>query len=160
ADWRNEVQSLQIDKKTLNRGLQTRGSRAVALVEYANRKQLYDPIAHALASTLSYEKSYFDKLVASLLPLLEKLTTGKTAGLLSPDRADTADRRPVFDWLSVIQEKAIVYVGLDALSDYEVASAVGNSMFADLTSVAGQLYKQAQGGPVDALRRIALHADE
>ena len=36
--------------------------------------------------------------------------------------------------------KRQVYVGLDALSDYEVAAAVGNSMFADLTSVAGSLY--------------------
>jgi conjugal transfer pilus assembly protein TraD len=39
----------------------------------------------------------------------------------------------------VINLGGIVYVGLDALSDYEVAAAVGNSMFADLTSVAGSL---------------------
>ncbi|MBK7249664.1 MAG: hypothetical protein IPI06_01810 [Gammaproteobacteria bacterium] len=29
------------------------------MVEYARRKKLYDPIAHALASTLTYEKSHF-----------------------------------------------------------------------------------------------------
>ena len=39
----------------------------MTLVEYARRKKLYDPIANALASTLNYEKSYFDKLVACLL---------------------------------------------------------------------------------------------
>ena len=57
----------------------------------------------------------------------------------------------------------IVYVGLDALSDYEVAAAVGNSMFADLTSVAGSLYKfgAGHGLPGEATsRRIAIHADE
>ena len=31
-----------------------------------------------------YDRSYFDKIVASLLPLLEKLTTGKIAQLLAP----------------------------------------------------------------------------
>ena len=145
AGWRAEVESMQIDKKSLNKGLQSRGLAAVTLVEYARRKQLYDPIAHALASTLNYEKSYFDKLVASLLPLLEKLTTGKAAALISPDYDDPTDHRPIFDWMSVINGGGIVYIGLDALSDYEVAAAVGNSMFADLTSVAGKLYKFGQG---------------
>ncbi|EJK9188000.1 hypothetical protein NLX19_004646, partial [Escherichia coli] len=35
-----------------------------------------------------YDRTYFDKIVASLLPLLEKLTTGKTAELLAPDYLD------------------------------------------------------------------------
>jgi conjugative coupling factor TraD (SXT/TOL subfamily) len=116
-----------------------------------------------LGSTLNYEKSHFDKLVASLLPLMEKLTTGRTAALLSPDLTDADDWRPWFDWTSVINLGGIVYVGLDALSDYEVAAAVGNSMFADLTSVAGSLYKYGTGrglpGEVQP-RRIAIHADE
>lgn len=161
--WREEVESMAIDKKSLDKGLQTRGFRAVTLVEYARRKKLYDPIAHALASTLNYEKSYFDKLVASLLPLMEKLTTGRTASLLSPNLDDPSDWRPVFDWSSVINLGGIVYIGLDSLSDYEVASAVGNSMFADLTSVAGSLYKfgVGRGLPGEApSRRIAIHADE
>jgi len=161
--WRDDVASMAIDKKSLDKGLQTRGFRAVTLVEYARRKSLYDPIAHALGSTLNYEKSHFDKLVASLLPLMEKLTTGRTASLLSPDLDDAGDWRPWFDWASVINLGGIVYVGLDALSDYEVAAAVGNSMFADLTSVAGSLYKYGTGrGLPGAIlpRRIAIHADE
>lgn len=162
-DWRTELETMQIDKKSLDKGLQSRGYRAVILVEYAKRKQLYDPIAHALASTLNYEKSYFDKLVASLLPLLEKLTTGKAAALISPDYDDPTDQRPIFDWMSVINSGGIVYIGLDALSDYEVAGAVGNSMFADLTSVAGKLYKFGYGhGHLSSTtpRKIAIHADE
>jgi len=163
AGWREELESMAIDKKSLDKGLQTRGFRAVTLVEYARRKKLYDPIAHALASTLNYEKSYFDKLVASLLPLMEKLTTGRTASLLSPVYDDMSDWRPVFDWTTVIHLGGIVYIGLDALSDYEVAAAVGNSMFADLTSVAGSLYKfgAGQGLPGHTRSpRIAIHADE
>lgn len=161
--WRAEVATLQIDKKSLGKGLQSRGAQAVTLIEYARRKDLFDPIAHALASTLSYEKTYFDKLVASLLPLMEKLTTGRIAALLSPDLTDPADTRAVFDWASVIESGGIVYVGLDALSDYEVAAAVGNAMFSDLTSVAGSLYKFGVGRQLPVRvrpPRIALHADE
>src|SRR5262249_55818094 len=126
--WRSELKAMAIDRNALDKGLQSRGFRAVTLVEYVRRKKLYDPIAHALASTLNYEKSYFDKLVASLLPLMEKLTTGRIAALLSPDFDDPNDWRPLFDWASVINLGGIVYVGLDSLSDYEVAAAVGNSM--------------------------------
>ncbi|MCV5779330.1 conjugative coupling factor TraD, PFGI-1 class, partial [Escherichia coli] len=77
----------------------------------------------------------FDKIVASLLPLLEKLTTGTLATLLAPDYHDLDDSRPILDWQQAIRQKAVVYVGLDALSDSVVAAAVGNSMFADLVSV-------------------------
>jgi conjugative coupling factor TraD (SXT/TOL subfamily) len=101
--------------------------------------------------------------VASLWPLMEKLTSGRTAALLSPALDDSADWRPVFDWASVINLGGIVYVGLDALSDYEVAGAVGNSMFADLTSVAGSLYKFGSGRGFPGKfkpQRIAIHADE
>ncbi len=163
ADWRQELAAMPLDKRRLARSLQSRGRHAVSLVEYARQKELYDPIAQALASILNYEKSYFDKLVASLLPLLEKLTTGRLAALLSPTLTDDTDWRPAFDWQRVIALSGIVYVGLDALSDYEVAAVVGNSMFADLTSVAGSLYKFGigRGLPGDiAPRRIALHADE
>jgi conjugative coupling factor TraD (TOL family) len=161
--WEQAVDAIPIDRRSLDKGLQGRGARAVALLEYVRQHKLYDPIAHALASTLNYEKSYFDKLVASLLPLMEKLTTGPTGRLLSPDLSDTQDWRPVFDWHSMINLGGIVYVGLDALSDYEVAAAVGNSMFADLTSVAGDLYKHGFGRGLPAPvppRRIAIHADE
>jgi conjugative coupling factor TraD (SXT/TOL subfamily) len=55
-------------------------------------------------------------------------------------------------------------VGLDALSDAEVAAAVGNSMFADLVSVAGHIYKFGiDDGLPDASNAkvpINLHADE
>ena len=128
-------------------------------------KKIYDPILDGLRSAIRYDRTYFDKIVASLLPLLEKLTTGKTAALLSPDYADMYDPRPIFDWQQVIRKKGIVYVGLDALSDAEVAAAVGNSMFADLVSVAGHIYKfgTQDGLPGEGKPEklpISLHCDE
>ncbi|CDL84338.1 conserved hypothetical protein [Xenorhabdus cabanillasii JM26] len=127
-------------------------------------KQLYDPILDGLRSAVRYDRTYFDKIVASLLPLLEKLTTGKIAELLSPDYLNMTDLRPIFDWEQVIRKNGIVYIGLDALSDSDVALAVGNSMFADLVSVAGQIYKYGMnaGLPVrhDGKLAINLHCDE
>ncbi|MGP1065215.1 type IV conjugative transfer system coupling protein TraD [Serratia sp. CY56810] len=127
-------------------------------------KQLYDPILDGLRSAVRYDRTYFDKIVASLLPLLEKLTTGKTAELLAPDYLDMNDSRPIVDWEQVIRKKAVVYIGLDALSDSEVASAVGNSMFADLVSVAGHIYKHGISsglpGASQVKTPINLHCDE
>src|SRR3546814_1464038 len=118
-----------------------REKRVVALEQYLSQARNYDPVLDGLRSAVRYDKTYFDKIVASLLPLLEKLTSGKIAQLLAPNYSDLADPRPIFDWMQIIRTRAIVYVGLDALSDAAVAAAVGNSMFSDLVSVAGHLYK-------------------
>ncbi len=94
-----------------------------------------------------------------------KLTTGKIAQLLAPNYSDLNDPRPIFDWMQIIRKRAVVYVGLDALSDAEVAAAVGNSMFSDLVSVAGHIYKFGvdDGLPnssASAKIPINVHADE
>jgi len=92
---------------------------------------------------------------------MEKLTTGTIATLISPDYLDETDTRPIFEWMDVIRRQNIVYVGLDALTDTTVASAVGNSMFADLVSVAGHIYKHGVSGEsTETPPMIALHADE
>ena len=101
------------------------------------------------------------------MPLLEKLTTGKIAELLAPNYNDLNDDRPIFSWEEVIRKRGIVYIGLDALSDTVVASAVGNSMFADLVSMAGHIYKHGlnSGLPGEVVGKsdkvkINLHCDE
>jgi conjugative coupling factor TraD (SXT/TOL subfamily) len=70
--------------------------------------------------------------------------------------------------MDVIRRKGIVYIGLDALTDTTVASAVGNSMFADLVSVAGHIYKHGvatdtvaeNSGKFTLPPTISMHADE
>ncbi len=133
------------------------------LIEFINAQGWFDPVANALAGLVAKERGYFEKLVASLYPFLEKLTTGKIAELISPDYEATHDSRPIFDWMSIINRGGIVYVGLDSLSDFEVGAAIGNAMFADLTSIAGQLYKFGAGfgqSATEEKRRIVVHADE
>ncbi|PKM44700.1 MAG: conjugative coupling factor TraD, PFGI-1 class [Gammaproteobacteria bacterium HGW-Gammaproteobacteria-1] len=166
-DWRQTVDRMVVDEdfpKRLPPALKSRDRYAAALVTFYKERNLYDPVCDGLKSTFEYDKTYFDKLTASLLPLIEKLTSGRVGELIAPDYDDTDDPRPILDWNKVIREGGIVYVGLDALSDPEVAHAVGNAMLADLTSVAGRLYKHghAHGLPGDAGKRpiVNMHLDE
>lgn len=149
------------------RHMTDRSNRAMALCKFYkdNKKDhnLLDSCAESLITTFFYDAAKFNMLVASLMPLLEKLCTGKCAELISPDYLDGDRNRPIFTWAEVIRTGGIVYVGLDALSDPEVAAAVGNSMFADLTSGSGLIYKHGVGFglPFSAGdRRVSIHADE
>lgn len=144
-----------------------RDRRVVALIQFLQSPgvSIKDSVLEGLLSAVRYDKTYFDKIVASLLPMLEKLTSGRISELLSPNYDDLEDTRPIFDWMQVIRQRGIVYVGLDALSDFEVAQAIGNAMFADLVSVAGHIYKFGVNdglpdGKSGAKVTINMHCDE
>lgn len=163
-EWRSELESKGASKEIAAQAQKTgRSIVALSILALIREHNWHDPIADALGSVLTNDRSYFEKLVSSLYPLLEKLTTGRINELLSPDMSNPDDLRPVFDWDKIIAQGGIVYVGLDSLSNFEVAAAVGNAMFADLTSTAGRLYKFGAGyGQSGALkkRRLAIHGDE
>lgn len=80
-----------ITEKNTPRNLQGRGSYVVALEQYLSTTRLHDTILDGLRTAVRYDKTYFDKIVASLLPLLEKLTTRKISQLLAPDYGDLND---------------------------------------------------------------------
>ncbi|WP_020406857.1 type IV conjugative transfer system coupling protein TraD [Hahella ganghwensis] len=169
-DWKVQLDEYEKSYRSHDSGFkrtrnnEDRTDRALAAARLYKELGLKDNVAHSLIKTFEYDKKHFDNLVASLLPLMEKLCTGKCSELISPDYLDLDDPRPIFNWQEIIATGGIVYVGLDALSDPEVASAVGNSMFADLTARSGRLYKQgAYAGLPDAgvtQSKINVHADE
>ena len=163
AGWAGEVKNIarSLNDRTLTSALKGRDPTAIALYKYVQKKNINDPVLEGLVSAFKYDRTYFDKIVSSVGPLMEKLTTGAVADLIAP--TDSDDPRPIFSWLDVIRNRGIVYVGLDALSDTTVAGAVGNSMFADLVSIAGYLYKFGIHGEsatyVDP-PKVCIHADE
>ena len=166
-NWRKALDSIINSEQKPDRTQATRDRKAWAAAQIFKTANLLDPVALALVKTFDYEKSFYDKLVASLFPLLEKLTSGPTSELLSPDYTNIDDPRPIFDWDEIIRMGGIVYVGLDALSDPEVAQAVGNSMFSDLTSRAGAINKfgvtqglSSELAKLVKVRKICVHADE
>ncbi len=174
-NWATSVQVIQdnIDERSLGFNLKGRDEHAIALLRFIeNNEDIYDSVLEGLMGAFRFDKSFYDKIVSSLGPLLDQLTSGRSSELLAPEYYDTNDHRPVFDWTSAIQQNAVVYVGLDALSDAVVGSAIGASMFSDLTSVAGSLYKfgldhgqatirDKKGNIIKTkLPKISLHADE
>jgi conjugative coupling factor TraD (TOL family) len=151
-------------KIAVDRPIQTRTPDVVAMIHWIKESRHVDSVLHGLVGAVSYDRSFYEKIIASLGPFLEKLTSGAVGKLISPDYFDPDDERPVFDWMSVIRQGGIVYVGLDALSDAVVSSAVGNSMLADLVSVGGKLYKTGldphrEDGKV-VLPTVCCHFDE
>ncbi len=163
-DWQRAADAVELDKGQREKASRNgRDEETLRIAAVYKEAALVDPIADALLAVLANDRTYFEKLVSSLYPLLEKLTTGEMASTIAPDYFDVDDARPILDWHSAISRRAIVYVGLDALTDQEVSGAVGSAMFADLTSSMGSIYKHGPGygqsAPVGP-RRICLHADE
>ncbi|HDS1208465.1 TPA: type IV conjugative transfer system coupling protein TraD [Shewanella algae] len=161
-----EEAALVPDKNPL---VQKKGKSKETVAIFNLMKELLpmDNLGRQLMMAASYDKGFYEKLIANLLPFLEKLNTDKLSKLLSPEYLDPDDARPILSWKDVIQRKGIVYVGLDALSDREVGTAVGNAMFNDLVSTAGLMYKHGQdaglpslGGGKFKMPKIYLHADE
>lgn len=173
-DWLRDYQRLNSRNTKDNREIiPTREAAIFAYVEtkIAERNlqevnALQNDLLIDLFAACKLDKTYYDKITASIGPLLEKLTTGELGEVLSPNYTDIEDQRPILDWLSVIRKKQIVYIGMDALTDPVVASSVGNAMLSDLASVAGYLYKfgLAHGFPKRnqplPLPRIILNSDE
>lgn len=103
--WRDEMS--EPDKQLQAQAQKTgRAMYPLQILKLIRDKGWHDQIADGLASVLTNDRSYFEKLVSSLYPLLEKLTTGPVSKLLSPDYSDPTDPRTVFDWQKVIDTGA------------------------------------------------------
>lgn len=139
--WVEIIEDMEDKIKNPPKNLALRTKRTIALSLYLQEQKIFDPIVRGLLSSVAYEKSYYDKITASFLPMLEKLTTGRTLELIAPDYNDVEDSRPILDWLKVARQNAIVYCGLDAMTDNTVSDVVGSNMFSDIVSMAGYIYK-------------------
>jgi conjugal transfer pilus assembly protein TraD len=104
-----------------------------------------------LISMFEHDRTHFGKMVASLLPIMNMLTTGSLGQLLSPDESlYSSDTRPVMNSAELIRGRYVAYIGLDSLSDSMVGSAIGSILLADLASVAGKRYNfNLQNHPVN-----------
>lgn len=97
------------------------------------------PIIDGLINGYTHEKTHYQKMTASLIPVLTMLTAGHLADLLSPE-PDKLPNKVCTDIASIIAQGKIAYIALNSLADGTVASAIGSMMLADVTSVAGSIY--------------------
>ena len=131
--WKNRLSSKAKDSE----------GRAMALVRhYRDTVQTTHPNMdlEGLVSMFEHDRTHFGKMVASLLPVMNMLTSGTLGPLLSPDPNDIDDPRPITDSARIINQAQVAYIGLDSLSDGMVGSAIGSILLADLASVAGDRY--------------------
>ncbi|KAG0012361.1 hypothetical protein BGZ81_001640, partial [Podila clonocystis] len=87
-----------------------------------------------------HDGTHFSKMVASLLPIMNMLTSGELGPLLSPDPNDPEDLRPITDTAKIARNGQVAYIGLNILSNPVVGSAIGSSFLSDLAAVAGDRY--------------------
>ena len=69
--WEVIVQlEAKLNDKNIPRNMIGREKRVVALEQYLSQVRIYDPVLDGLRSAVRYDRTYFDKIVASLLPCL------------------------------------------------------------------------------------------
>lgn len=143
--WRTEAR-IYLD----NVQASERQRRATALLAfYADRIQPEhpNPDLEGLLSMFQHDTTHFTKMVSSLLPIMNMLTSGDLGPLLSPDTEDAQDERPITDTASLMRNKKVVYIGLDTLSNPVVGSALGSLLLSDLAAVAGNRYNYSADNP-------------
>lgn len=149
ADW--ESRSSGFVKKHKDRVLE-------AYIEFYKQIVIHEAQStdlDGLISTFEHNRDHFQKMVASLIPILSMLTADPLNELLSPV-TEIGKRRPSTDMAKIINNNQVLYLGLDSLSDGTVGSAIGSIMLADLTAVAGDRYNYG----IDSIKPVNLFIDE
>ena len=135
--------------------------RAKAVVKYlkqyisdtiadGNVESLHDQVLIDLYDASIMDKSYYDKITASVGPVLSEINKSGAAGIFSFHETDCE-----IELMSAIKNKKVIYMGLDSLTNPNVAQAVGKAFLSDLVSTAGKIYKEP-----NANYRLNLHCDE
>lgn len=96
-------------------------------------------VLDGLVSGFEHNREHFQKMIASLIPILNMLTAEPLDKLLSPIPSVDNDR-VITDTGKIINNGMVAYIGLDSLSDNTVGSAIGSILLSDLTAVAGDRY--------------------
>jgi conjugal transfer pilus assembly protein TraD len=102
--------------------------------------KLHDEAIESLISMVNHSKEHYSKMIQVLEPIMEMLGSDELGAMLSPDPFDMNDKRPIYDTQKIIEENAVLYVGLDSLSNKIIGSAIGSILLADIASVAGAIY--------------------
>lgn len=120
-------------------------------VAKANRSQIID----AQVRVFKHPREHYQRITASLLPILNSLTSGDLGRSLSPDPFDPHDKRPIFNIEKIVKGRHVLYLSLDSLPDAQVASAIGATFLADLAAYMGMRYNLRINKP-----RITVLIDE
>lgn len=134
--------------------------RAHALVLYYQENIIESErsdIIDGLINMYSHSREHFQKMITSLIPTLNMLTSGDLRSLLSPDYLNMDEQREILDSARVMSRSKIIYLGLDSLADGTIGSAIGSIILSDLTSVAADIYNHQDE---EKRKRLSIFIDE
>lgn len=135
--------------------------RTKAVIEYikehisktisaGNVESLHDQILIDLYDAAIMDKHYYDKITASVGPVLSEINKSNATGIFSFNQSSNE-----IELMTAIKKKKVIYIGLDSLTNPNIAQAVGKAFLSDLVSTAGKIYKES-----NASYRLNLHCDE
>lgn len=114
--------------------------RVRGMIAMFEESGINDEAIESLISMVNHSKEHYSKMIQVLEPILEMLGSDEIGAMLSPDPLDLNDKRPIYDTEKIIEEDAVLYIGLDSLSNKTIGSAIGSIFLADFASVAGAIY--------------------
>ena len=120
------------------------------IIQQGDIKAFQGNLLIELFDAASLDKQYYDKITASVGPVLAKINSSNASDIFSTKRTD-AD----IELMDIIKNKKVLYIGLDSLSNATVATDVGKAFLSDLVSTAGKIYKEP-----NAKYTLNLHCDE
>jgi conjugal transfer pilus assembly protein TraD len=153
-DWETQV-ATELTKLGQKPGA-SRVDGMVAL--YNSRFAVFDKgheTIDGLIATHVHDREHYMRIIASALPLLQMLATGETGLMLAPKVDDFEDEREIWDIDKIIKQKAVLYMGLDSLSNSIVQKAIASMILADVAAVCGSIYNF-----YDAPPEVVLIIDE
>ncbi|KTD63271.1 conjugative coupling factor TraD [Legionella santicrucis] len=115
-----------------------------------NAEALHDQILIDLYDAAIMDKHYYEKITASVGPVLSEINKSNASRILS-----SKNQPGDIELMDVIKNKKVLYIGLDSLTNPNIAQAVGKAFLSDLVSTAGKIYKEP-----NARYTLNLHCDE
>ena len=107
-------------------------------------------IVESLQRVIEHPSEHYKKLIVTITPTLELLSTGHMGRLLCSDM-------PTLEWHRAVPNREVVYFYLGSMVNKERAEQVARIILEDLVSFVGRIY--AHEKPED-FPEIYLHADE
>lgn len=138
--WDQDLQSFVPKKDRNSKPAPGGNERLETMIGKFQSLKIDDEAIDSLISMVHHSKEHYTKMIQVLEPILEMLGSDELGAMLSPDPFDLDDERPIYDTQKIIDENAVLYVGLDSLSNKIVGSAIGSILLADMASVAGATY--------------------
>jgi conjugative coupling factor TraD (TOL family) len=120
------------------------------MVAAGNVETLQDQVLIDLYDGAIIDKSYYHKITASVGPVLSEINKSNASSIFS-----SLNPHCEIELMHSIKHKKVIYIGLDSMTNTNVAQAVGKAFLSDLVSTAGKIYKES-----NANYRLNLHCDE